>query len=69
MLNSTLQHLKSWVYSNEEGAVTADMVVLITGVVAMAIAVGNFFSPTNYAGPVGYWVGITSAILEYARFN
>jgi hypothetical protein len=68
MFKRHLKNLRAWVLQ-EDGAVTADMVMLTAGAVAMAIAAGNFFSPTNYAGPVGYWVGITSAILDYVRFN
>lgn len=54
--------LEKW-FVNEDGAVTVDMVILIAGVVAMALAAIGFFSASG-SGPVAYFIAKISNVLQ-----
>jgi len=57
--------LCQWV-SKEDGAVTADMVVLIAGVVAMGMTVFAVFDPSDPSSPLGWWIFVLDELLRKA---
>ena len=52
--------------AQEDGAVTADMVVLIAGVVAMGMAVFAVFDPSDPSSPLGWWIFVLDELLRKA---
>ena len=63
LTNFLISHLKS-VLKKEEGAVTADMVMLMAGVVAMGIAIYAVFDPNDPSSPIGWWVFVIDELLR-----
>lgn len=53
------------ILKEDDGAVTADMVMLMAGVVAMGMTVYTVFDPNNMNSPLGWWLFVLRELLRW----